>query len=191
MKAILLTHGAGSNRNAPLLVALETEFIKLGFAVERVDLAFRLSGRSGPPRPADQAKDREGLADHLLRLRGLYDKVYLGGHSYGGRQGSMLLAERPELADALLLLAYPLHPPGRVDQLRITHLPSLKTPVLLASGGKDDFGTPEELALCASLIPARKQLKVFPALKHDLGAGKKGVAAEIATTFQKFISEES
>jgi uncharacterized protein len=189
MPTILLTHGAGSNRNAPLLVALETEFLKLGFAVERVDLKFRLSGRSGPPRPADQAQDREGLAEHLKRLRASDSKVYLGGHSYGGRQGSMLLAERPELADGLLLLAYPLHPPGKPEQLRTAHLPSLQTPVLLVSGGKDEFGTESELAEAARIIPGRKQLKIFPALKHDLGGGRKGVAAEIAEAFHRFILE--
>ena len=186
MRTILLTHGAGSNRNAPLLVALEAEFTALGFTVERVDLAFRSSGRSGPPRPADQAQDRAGLAEHLVRLKAT-GKVYLGGHSYGGRQGSMLLAERPELADGLLLLAYPLHPPGKPEQLRTAHLPSLKTPVLLVSGGKDEFGTESELSQALDLIPARKEFKIFPALRHDLGAGRKGVAAEIAAAFDRFI----
>ncbi len=188
MRTILLTHGAGSNRNAPLLVALETEFEALGFAVERVDLAFRLSGRGGPPRPADQAQDRTGLAEHLERLRPT-GKVYLGGHSYGGRQGSMLLAERPELANGLLLLSYPLHPPGKPEQLRTAHLPSLKTPVLFASGGKDGFGTESELTQALDLVPARKELKIFPALRHDLGGGRKGVATEIASDFDRFILE--
>jgi uncharacterized protein len=187
MKTILLTHGAGSNRNAPLLVALEGEFQKLGYAVERVDLSFRLSGRNGPPRPADQAQDRAGLAAHLERLRA-DGEVYLGGHSYGGRQGSMLLAERPELASGLLLLAYPLHPPDKPDQLRTAHLPSLRTPVYFASGGKDEFGTGQELSAALELIPgSRKALQIFAPLRHDLGGGRKGVAASIAEGFDKFI----
>ena len=86
----------------------------------------------------------------------------------------MLLAERPELADGLLLLAYPLHPPGTPEQLRTAHLPSLKTPVLFASGGKDEFGTESELTQALDLILARKELKIFPSLRHDLGGGRKG-----------------
>jgi uncharacterized protein len=89
----------------------------------------------------------------------------------------------------LLLLAYPLHPPGKPEQLRTAHLPSLQTPVLLVSGGKDEFGTESELAEAARIIPGRKQLKIFPALKHDLGGGRKGVAAEIAEAFHRFILE--
>lgn len=186
---LLLTHGAGSNREAPLLVALDAEFTSLGFSVERIDLAFRRN-HTGPPRPADSANDRADLALHLERLRALGEgPLYLGGHSYGGRQGSMLLAENPTLADGLLLLAYPLHPPGKPAQLRTAHFPTLRTPVLFASGGKDEFGTEEELRLAMEAIPAaRKELLVFPKLRHDLGGGRKGVATEIAAAFHSFAN---
>lgn len=187
MNGIVLTHGAGSNRNAPLLVAMDREFAAMGWVVERVDLAFRESGRSGPPRPADQHLDREGLAAHLGAMRArVAGKVLLGGHSYGGRQGSILLAERPELADALLLLGYPLHPPGKPTQLRTEHFPSLCVPTLFASGGKDEFGTPEELQAAVALIPARTQRLLFEKLKHDLGGGKGSTPTEVAQAFAAF-----
>jgi len=188
VNGIVLTHGAGSNRNAPLLIAMDREFTALGWIVERVDLAFRESGRSGPPRPADQHTDREGLAVHLRAMRGRVDgKVLFGGHSYGGRQGSMLLAAQPKLADALLLLGYPLHPPAKPAQLRTEHFPNLHVPALFASGGKDEFGTPEELKAAVSLIPARTQILTFDKLKHDLGGGKGATPAEVAQAFAAFV----
>lgn len=187
---IVLTHGAGSNREAPLLVALDQEFTTLGFTVERLNLAFRQARPSGPPRPGEAAQDRAQLADHLERLRSDgRGRVFLGGHSYGGRQSSMLLAERPELAEGLLLLAYPLHPPGNPAQLRTAHFPDLRVPVLFASGSKDEFGSSGEFRLAMEAIPARKTLNIFLGLRHDLGGGRKGVAALIAAAFQKVILE--
>ena len=98
----------------------------------------------------------------------------------------MLLAERPELADALLLLSYPLHPPGKPAQLRTAHFPELRVPVLFASGGKDEFGSEEELRQAMQAIPARQELRIFPSLRHDLGGGRKGVSAEVAAAFVAF-----
>ncbi len=71
--------------------------------------------------------------------------VILGGHSYGGRQSTMLAAEEPGLVEALLLLSYPLHPPGKPAQPRTAHFPALRTPALFVHGTKDPFGTIEEL----------------------------------------------
>ena len=102
----------------------------------------------------------------------------------------MLLAERPKLADGLLLLAYPLHPPGKPAQLRTAHFPELRVPVLFVSGGKDEFGSEEELRLAMQAIPSRrKTLRIFLGLRHDLGGGRKGVAGLIAAAFQEVILE--
>ncbi len=80
-------------------------------------------------------------------------RVFLGGHSYGGRQSTMLCAAEPELVDGLLLLSYPLHPPRKPDQLRTQHLPSLRTPSLFVSGTRDPFGSVEEIEQALKLIP--------------------------------------
>src|SRR3984885_2275351 len=126
MNFLLLTHGAGSNRNAPLLVALATAFAEHEIQVVRYDLPFRQERPHGPPRPGDAARDREGLREQVLKARERKpERVWLGGHSYGGRQASMLAAEAPWLADALLLLSYPLHPPRKPGQLRTAHFPNL------------------------------------------------------------------
>src|SRR5512140_2908233 len=114
--ALALTHGAGSNAGAPLLVSLSRAFCEAGLVVLRYDLPFRVAG-VGPTSPAVQARDREGIlrAVEALRQR-VKGRVFAGGHSYGGRQTAMIAAERPGMADGLLLLSYPLHPPRKPEQ---------------------------------------------------------------------------
>src|ERR1700761_599603 len=109
---LVLTHGAGGNCTMPLLVAAAEAFCNAGFDVLRCDLPFRQRRPKGPPSPSGAAADREGLRQAVAALRGLGpQKIVLGGQSYGGRQATMLAAEQPDLAVALLLFSYPLHPP--------------------------------------------------------------------------------
>lgn len=99
--------------------------------------------------------------------------MFLGGLSYGGRQTTLLAAEDATVADGLLLLSYPLHPPGRPEQLRTAHLPSLKMPALFVHGTKDPFGAVEEMQAALKLIPAATALVVVEGAGHDLGYGRK------------------
>src|SRR5215831_11913382 len=127
---LVLTHGAGANCQSKLLIAMAEAFADSGFVVLRCDLPFRQSRPYGPPFPAMAARDREGLRRAVDVLRSqTTGRIFLGGHSYGGRQGSMLAAEQPQPVAGLLLLSYPLHPPRKFDQLRTAHFPQLKTPV--------------------------------------------------------------
>jgi uncharacterized protein len=98
--------------------------------------------------------------------------VYLGGHSYGGRQASMLAADEPDMAAALLLLSYPLHPPEKPAQLRTQHFPRLRVPSLFVSGTKDDFGTIAEIEAAIAAIPAATRLIAIAGAGHDLKRGK-------------------
>jgi predicted alpha/beta-hydrolase family hydrolase len=172
--AIVLTHGAGSNCEAPLLRALANTFADAGYLVLRCDLPYRQTRRSGPPRPGDAARDREGLANAVaVTKERTPGKVFLGGHSYGGRQSSMLVTERPELAAGLLLLSYPLHPPGKLQQLRVQHFPRLQVPALFVHGTKDPFGSTEEFQSALKLIPAKTALMEVEAAGHDLDYANK------------------
>ena len=180
-RGLVLTHGAGSDCEAPLLVALATALGEADFCVLRCDLPFRQARRSGPPRPGDAAADRDGLRQAVKLLRGLISgDLYLGGHSYGGRQASMLAAEAPELAQGLLLLSYPLHPPKKPEQLRTAHFPSLKTPAVFVQGSADAFGAIGEMEAALALIPAAKRLIVIDGVGHDLRRGKFDMAEMIA-----------
>jgi hypothetical protein len=95
-------------------------------------------------------------------------RLFVGGHSYGGRQASILAAAEPGLMDRLLLLSYPLHPPRRPDELRTGHFPELKTPALFVHGTRDGFGSTDELIAALRLIPARTELLEIAGAGHEL-----------------------
>jgi predicted alpha/beta-hydrolase family hydrolase len=156
---LILTHGAGSNCNAPLLVALADSLCASGMTVLRCDLPFRQTRPHGPPPRGSAERDQQGLAAAVASARQQTSgRVFLGGHSYGGRQVSMLAADKPGLVDGLLLLSYPLHPPQKPDELRTAHFPRLQTPALFVSGTCDGFGSIDELESALKLIPARTEL---------------------------------
>lgn len=167
---IVLTHGAGGNSRGPLQTALAESFSGANFAVLRCDLPFRQSRAFGPPRPGDAARDRQGLKNAVDALRKLAaGRIFMGGQSYGGRQASMLCAEEPGLVNGLLLLSYPLHAPGKPDQLRTQHLPSIRVPALFVHGTRDPFGSVEEMEKAVKLIPAKTKLLTVEGTGHDLG----------------------
>jgi predicted alpha/beta-hydrolase family hydrolase len=167
--AIALTHGAGSNCHAQLLARLARSFADAGLVVLRYDLPFRQQRPKGPPFPAAAARDREGVAQAVDSLRRMATgQILAGGHSYGGRQTAMAAAERPGMADALLLLSYPLHPPNKPGQMRTSFFPDLRTPALFVLGSDDPFGTIEEVSAAVKLIPAATELLPVERAGHDL-----------------------
>ncbi len=188
---LVLAHGAGSDHTAPLLVALAGAFSAAGITVLRCDLPYRQARRTGPPPRGAAAADQAGLgrAAHVLR-RVAPGRLLLGGHSYGGRQASMLAAVDPAVADALLLLSYPLHPPDRPAAARTAHLPDLRVPALVVHGAADPFATSEELAAALALIPAATRMLDLPGAGHDLFHGRRGprAAGAVARIVAAFLS---
>lgn len=166
---LILSHGAGSDCSAPLLVALAKTFCAAGITVLRLNLPFRQLRPHGPPPPGSAERDQQGLraAVDAMRRR-TKGRIFLGGHSYGGRQSSMLAAATPGLVEALLLLSYPLHPPRRPQELRTAHFPRLQTPALFVHGSRDGFGSLAELEAARTLIPARTELLEIPSAGHEL-----------------------
>jgi predicted alpha/beta-hydrolase family hydrolase len=148
--ALLLTPGAGANRDHRTLVALD-EGLKL--PVARVDFPYRQAGRRAPDKaPVAIEHLRKEAAAFVASRRMRANRLALGGRSYGGRMCSLAVAEGLPAA-ALVLLSYPLHPPGKPGQLRVEHFPRLTCPCLFVSGRKDAFGTPEELEREVRAIP--------------------------------------
>jgi predicted alpha/beta-hydrolase family hydrolase len=189
--AIALTHGAGSDCDAPLLVALATAFAEHGVMALRFDLPFRQARHRGPPGPATAVRDREGVRQAVKALRQIASgRAFAGGHSYGGRQASLALAQDPGLAGALLLLSYPLHPPGKPDRPRSAHLPDLRIPTLFVHGVRDPFGTVAEIERARASIPARTELLTVES-GHDLGqtsaSAPATLAARIAPAFLHLV----
>lgn len=188
---IVLTHGAGSNSNSPLLAATADAFSDAGFTVLRCDLPFRQVRLFGPPRPGDGVRDRQGLKNAVATLRkNVAGRIFLGGHSYGGRQATMLAAAEPDLADGLILFSYPLHPPRKPEQMRTQHFPQLRTPAMFVQGTRDPFGSIEEMETALKMIPAGHLLMRIEGAGHDLGFKREFTfqpGEEIANQFQKFV----
>jgi len=187
---LVLTHGAGSNATAPLLIALAGIFSGAGIMVLRIDLPYRQTKSFGPPGPGDAARDRAGLKNALAALKKIAaGRLFLGGHSYGGRQSSMLCAEEPMLVEGLLLLSYPLHPPRKPEQQRTQHLPDLRTPTLFVHGTRDPFASSAELEQARKMIPAKTRILSLEGAGHDLGFKGKTKKEELtAVVLEQFRS---
>jgi predicted alpha/beta-hydrolase family hydrolase len=178
---LVLTHVAGGNCTAPLLVAAAMAFSAAGLHVLRCDLPFRQRRPKGPPSPAGAAADRAGLRAAVAALRAIVPGgVILGGQSYGGRQATLLAADEPELARALLLFSYPLHPPGKPERLRTEHFPRVKIPALFVHGTADPFGLIAELRRAVALIPAPTRVLPVERAGHDLRRGRFDLDAVVA-----------
>lgn len=144
--AVLLTPGASATRDHPSLVVLAGELEAAGIPAERIDLP---SSRPGP-------KVLQAVADGAGTLAAgagvAPADIVLGGRSFGGRMCSVAAAGGLATR-ALVLLSYPLHPPGRPQQLRVEHFPQLTMPCLFVSGTRDAFAAPDELEAATAQIP--------------------------------------
>jgi uncharacterized protein len=193
-EGLVLTHGAGGSMDTPLLVAVAEAFAARGVSVLRCDLPYRQARPSGSPSTSAAARDREGLRAALAVLRErVGGRLFVGGHSYGGRIASLLVASEPTLAAGLLLQSYPLHPPGKPADVRTGHLPGIRVPTLFVHGARDPFATSDELAAARALIPAPSAVLTLHA-GHDLGwPGKTrdvDLPARITTAFLDLIAAQ-
>jgi predicted alpha/beta-hydrolase family hydrolase len=174
---VVLTHGAGGNRESPMLIRLCDEWARRGFLAVRYDLPYRRRRPKGPP-SGSAASDRAGIAEAVELARTLTDgPVLAGGHSYGGRQTSMAVADDRVVVDVLTLFSYPLHPPGKPERARTEHLPRISAPTVFTHGTADPFGTIDELRPAAALIPAPTAIVEVTGARHDLGSKKLDVPA--------------
>ena len=149
-RALLLTPGAGAGRDQPSLVAIEEALAPV--PVERIDFPYRLAGRKSPDKPEVLMNAvREGATALAIRTRLGQEQVALGGRSMGGRMCSMVVADG-FTALALVLVSYPLHPPGKPERARTEHFPSIGVPCLFVSGTRDAFATPDELTTATKAI---------------------------------------
>lgn len=176
---LVLTPGASAGRDQPALVAIDQAATQLGMAVERVEFPGRAAGKRRPDPPDVCIQTVRNAASELAdRLQVPTTRVAIGGRSMGGRMCSMAVAEGLEVA-ALVLVSYPLHPPGRPDRLRTAHFPDLDLPCLFVSGRQDAFGTPAELDQETAAIPGVVTL-VFVDGDHSLRKRDSEVAGIVA-----------
>jgi uncharacterized protein len=151
---VALTHGAGGNRDSKLLQQVCDEWAARGWLAVRYNLPYRRRRPTGPP-SGSAAADRAGIVEAITLCRNLADgPLIAGGHSYGGRQTSMVVAATEAVVDVLTLFSYPVHPPGKPERARTEHLPDITVPTVFTHGTSDPFGTPAELRAAAALIAA-------------------------------------
>lgn len=177
-KAALLAPGAGSSRDHPTLTAIER--LVAPMPVSRMDFPYRKAGRKAPDRAPVLIESVREAAAALAESAGVAGvSVALGGRSMGGRMCSMAVAEGLPAA-ALVLLSYPLHPPGRPDKLRVEHLPQLDVPVLAVSGTKDPFGSPAELESHLAAVAGEVTFVWVDGAGHEWKRRDEEVAAVVA-----------
>lgn len=178
---MLLFPGAGSSASHPSLVRIEEALAPL--PVARRDFPYRREGRKAPDRPPKLLACVEEEAGLLAEAAGVPPhRIVLGGRSMGGRICSIAVADGLPAA-ALVLICYPLHPPGKPENLRIEHFPRLTVPCLFISGTRDAFGTPDELTHHTKAIPGPVTHEWVEGKGHDL----KGTDAHLAEVISSWV----
>jgi uncharacterized protein len=181
---LLLAPGAGADRNQSALVAIDDGATAAGLVVVRMDFPYRREGRRSPDRPPvlldAVRREAAGLAERTSDL-------VLGGRSMGGRMCSMAVAEGLSAA-GLVLISYPLHPPGRPDRLRTEHFPLLHVPCLFLSGTRDAFGSPAELETASEAIPGPVSHRWSEGKDHALRGADEAVASIVVEWLQATLA---
>jgi predicted alpha/beta-hydrolase family hydrolase len=178
---LLLAPGAGADRNQPALRAIDTVASAAGWEVVRMDFPYRKAGRKSPDRPPVLLQAVTTEADALAKR---VPKVVLGGRSMGGRLCSMAVADGWP-GSGLVLISYPLHPPGRPDRLRTEHFPSIEVPCLFVSGRRDAFATSTELETAAAAIAGPVTHRWIEGKDHGL----RGCDQDVARLVMEWLSE--
>ncbi|BBZ73257.1 alpha/beta hydrolase family protein [Mycobacterium paraseoulense] len=174
---VVLTHGAGGDRDSLLLQQVCDEWARRGWLAIRYNLPYRRRRPKGPP-SGSAAADRAGIVEAITLCRDLADgPLIAGGHSYGGRQTSMVVAAREAPVDLLTLFSYPVHPPGKPERARTEHLPDIRVPTVFTHGTSDPFGTPDELRAAAALVTGTTAVVEIAGARHDLRSKTLNVAA--------------
>jgi uncharacterized protein len=178
-EGLVITPGASAGKDHSGLVAIDDAVTAAGLAVERVEFPGQAAGRRRTDPPAVCIETvRSATTALAARLSFPTGRIAVGGRSFGGRMCSLAVAEGLEVA-ALVLVSYPLHPPGRPDRLRTEHFPDLHLPCLFVSGRRDAFATPEELERQTALIPGEVTM-VFVQGDHSLRRSEDEVAGVVA-----------
>lgn len=130
---VVLTHGAGGSRESTLLQQVCAEWTRRGWLAVRYNLPYRRRRPTGPPSGSGSG-DRAGIVEAIQLCRGLAEgPLIAGGHSYGGRQTSMVVAAGQAPVDVLTLFSYPVHPPGKPERVRTEHLPGIAVPTVFTT----------------------------------------------------------
>ena len=187
---LVLAHGAGAGQRHPFMTMVAKGFAARGIDVVTFDFPYMRAHRKVPDRPPVLEQAFRDVVD-AARQWSHAGRFFIGGKSMGGRIATHLGAAHPEGVSGIVVFGYPLHPPGKPDQLRAQHLPSITSPVLIVQGERDTFGTPLELKPVLGSMTASVDLHVVPRADHSLAvAGRRreevlDEVLEVATTWMR------
>lgn len=185
---VVLFPGSGSSASHASLVAIENALAPL--PVARIDFPYRKAGKSFPDKtPVLLQCVRDEVRAFADSLGVPTSQLVIGGRSMGGRMCSMAVADAddPLHVAGLVLMSYPLHPPGKPEKLRVEHLPGMTVPTLCISGTKDTFGTPEELRAAFSVVPGDVTWKFLENKRHELAKADDEIAGLISTWLSSLV----
>jgi predicted alpha/beta-hydrolase family hydrolase len=192
-RAVLLAHGAGADMNAATLTTVADALAAAKVPSLRFNFPYKAAGRRSPDRPPVlEAAVREAAVELARLAKVPQGRIVFGGRSMGGRIGSVVAADEGALG--LVLLGYPLHPPGRATQLRVEHFPRLRMPALFVSGTRDAFGSPDELKRETKKIRGKVSFHWIETGDHGFkplkasGLTVDGVLADVAAAVVAFVT---
>ena len=190
---MVLAHGAGAGQRHPFMVTIARGLAERGIDVATFDFPYMRGRRRVPDKaPVLETAFREAVADARGEV-GSGHRVFIGGKSMGGRIATHLAAQGLDGLQGVVTLGYPLHPPGKPEQLRTAHLPDIRVPVLIVQGERDAFGTADELKPIIGQMSARVTLHVVARGDHSLavpttaGVAQKDVYASVLDTIASWV----
>jgi predicted alpha/beta-hydrolase family hydrolase len=167
---LVLGHGAGAPQTHPWMVRMATALAKRGVEVVTFNFLYA-EGKKRAPDRNDVLEATWRAAIDAVRARGA-KRLLIGGKSMGGRIATQVAAQGGVALEGLVLLGYPLHPPGKPEQLRAAHLPRVAAPMLFVQGSRDSFGKPEELRPIVEGLVRGSRLFVVQGGDHSLSLPK-------------------
>ena len=180
--ALILGHGAGAGQRSTFMVDFARGLSALGIDVITFNFLYTEQGRRIPDRaPALESCYRAVIDASRAEVESARRSLFIGGKSMGGRIATQVAAADPSLPLAgLVLLGYPLHPPGKPAERRDKHLPAIARPMLFVQGSRDAFGTPDELASAIAALQPAPTLHVVTQGDHSFKVSRKDAAAQAA-----------
>jgi len=180
--ALILGHGAGAGQRSTFMVDFARGLSALGLDVITFNFLYTEQGRRIPDRPPALESCYRAVIDAVrAEVESARRALFIGGKSMGGRIATQVAAADPALPLAgLVLLGYPLHPPGKPAERRDKHLPAIARPILFVQGTRDAFGTPDELAPIVRALQPPPTLQVVAQGDHSFKLSRKDPEAQAA-----------
>ena len=184
---VIIAHGAGNDRETPLIVTLCTGLAEAGYPALRFNFPYREKGRRAPDPAGRLTLTWQAACSFFLNYRRAgVQRIVAAGKSMGGRIASQMAADGILAAEGLVLLGYPLHPAGKKDRKRAAHLPHVRIPMLFFAGTRDALCDLKSLRQVLTNLRAPWELMVIEGGDHSFRLPK-SAGTDQAPTFDRML----